>query len=86
MLVRERAVFNLFVSAEHTRYRAEHPDFGKRRHDNTVGGGALVTLPGLFGMSHLFADVMVGYEVRESNLGFFDAHTAVGAVALGYSL
>jgi len=85
-VVREQAIVNLFVSAGRTRYGAEHPDFGERRHDSTFGGGAMATLPGLFGVPNLFADVVVGYEVRDSDLGFFDAHTAVGAVALGYSL
>lgn len=86
MLVRERAVVRLFAGAGHTRYREEHPLFGERRRETTLGGGAMVRVPRLFGVSSLFADVVAGYGVRDSNLGFFDANTAMAAVALGYEL
>jgi len=86
LLVRERAMVKLFASAGHTRYRGEHPLFVERRRETSFGGGAMVTFPGLFGMPHLFADVVAGYGVRDSNLGFFDANTTMGAVARGYQV
>ena len=85
-LARELFMVNVFLNSSYTRYREEHPEFGKRRHDATLGGGAMVTVPNLFGVPSLFADVVASYGVRDSNLGFFAASTALGAVTLGYAL
>ncbi len=86
LLARERFMAHVFLATGCTRYREEHPDFGERRHDGSLGGGAMVTVPRLFGVPSLFADLVASYGVRDSNLGFFDARTTVAAVALGYAL
>ena len=85
-VVREKAVVHLFLVTGYTRYQGEHPEFEERRHDGSLGGGAMVTVPGLFGVPSLFANAVASYGVRDSNLGFFDASTVLGAVTLGYAL
>ena len=79
-------MLKLGVEAGWTRYQAEHPLFGERRMERTLGGSALVTLPGLFVVPGVFANLVATYGVRDANLDFFDARTAVGIVALGYEL
>jgi len=79
-------VVNAFLGAGTTRHQDAHPDFAKRRHEATAGGGAVLTLLNLFGQPHLYANLVASYGVRQANLDFFDARTAVGVVTLGYSL
>lgn len=84
--LRESLVVNVSLEAGCLRYLEDHPLFEERREDVNFGATAVVTLPGLFGMPRLFADFVAAYGARDSNLGFFDAETVLGAVALGYSL
>lgn len=79
-------VVNAFLGAAATRYREEHPDFAKRRREVSAGGGAVLTLLNLFGQTRLYTNLIASYGVRDANLGFFDARTAVAVATLGYAL
>ncbi len=79
-------IVTAFLGAGTTRYRDAHPDFAKRRHEATAGGGAVLTLLNLFGQPRLYTNLIASYGVRQANLDFFDARTAVAVATLGYAL
>lgn len=80
----ESYAMNVFLTGSFEDYEESHPIFGKSREDWRFGGFGILTLRNLFGVRGVLWDLIAGYSYRDSNIGFLDAKTFIGGLALGY--
>lgn len=78
-------ILSAFVSADIKNYDKTHPIFNKTRDEKGYSAIAIFTLLNPFGYDKFFTNFIVGYSYSDSNIDFFDKHTYVSGLTIGYN-
>ncbi len=79
-----RYYLDILASIGQNIYDAAHPVFNETREENTYYGAVIFTLFDLFGKKDLYGRIGIGYDSADANIDFFDCHTIISGLSIGY--
>lgn len=78
-------ILALSVAIERDDFNKSHSLYNKTRKDQTIAASAFVQIPNLCSVESLSSKLILVYKNVESNIDFFDSHTAAAVATIGYS-